>query len=126
MDSEIERACITQLHKIVSLWPTETHAAMDTVQPALRNMMTNDFDRTDLLNEIHGVKKILETLVSGDDAAIEFIDTESCHQKAVFKRIESGEWKLQSLKFQCPACFGSGINNESECKMCDGAGWGAA
>jgi hypothetical protein len=38
---------------------------------------------------------------------------------------KTGEWKLRSLLFQCPACFGSGILSETElCSSCGAKGWG--
>jgi hypothetical protein len=30
------------------------------------------------------------------------------------------------LNFQCPVCFGTGVNTGQRCQMCGGAGWGVS
>jgi hypothetical protein len=88
-------------------------------------MLTDDFDSMDLANRVAAVAELSRVEVNDDQAIVEFWDLDGIHQRAKFRRVE-GEWKLQSLSFQCPVCFGTGINDDVTCIGCDGLGWGAA
>ena len=108
------------LDKIVRLWPKKG----EEVSPALQKLIAHDFDKQDFLSEVRGIRIILQ--VDEPDTGgvnVDFQDETGYEHRAHFTAGETGS--LQWLKFQCPGCFGTGINNEEVCTLCDGLGWGA-
>jgi hypothetical protein len=55
-------------------------------------------------------------------------ETESLPYLAVLHRREDESWRLQSFEYQCPICFGTGVQghhlNWEVCPPCGGTGWG--
>lgn len=124
MEDEIMQACILRLRNIVSLWP-KTEIRLTSPSSALKDLVTSDFDVLDLASTISGVAQISEVEVAADSTTIDFLDFDDTPYRAIFKS-QSGDWKLKALKFQCPVCFGTGINEGETCIGCSGIGWGAA
>jgi hypothetical protein len=119
-----EQALIVQLKSVVKLWPTE-RAQLSSLSSALEGLLAPEFDRMDLLNGVSKVAKVRKVDITAEAGTVEFLDSEGCPQRAIFEKDARGEWRLHSLKFECPACFGAGVNNGATCTLCGGAGWGA-
>jgi hypothetical protein len=62
---------------------------------------------------------------TSDSVLIYFRDADGARRRAVFEVSQSDHPPLKSMKFECPACLGGGINDGLMCAMCDGGGWGA-
>jgi hypothetical protein len=125
IEKEIELLCISRLRSIVSLWPKK-EVRLASPSHALKDLLASDFDAIDLATTISGVAEISDVQIDTGSATIEFLDFDDTPHRAMFKQTQSGEWKLKALKFQCPVCFGTGINDGEKCVGCSGVGWGAA
>jgi hypothetical protein len=121
-----ERTLKALLKDIVSQWPKERARDQEATLTTLRRYLADDFDPLDLLNYVQAVASVEEIQRSGDIARILFYDSDGTLQRAIFDVSDTEGLKLKSLAFQCPACFGTGINNGATCTLCDGSGWGAA
>jgi hypothetical protein len=112
-----ERLFLPLLKQILALWPDRS---------ALHPFLAQGFDPTDLTNPATALRRV-EAAEHTNDAtvAIQFYDAGGALQRAVFQQVTPDEWKLSSLKVQCPVCFGAGQNEGEECGICAGAGWGA-
>jgi hypothetical protein len=109
------------LNAIVRLWPKTG----ETVDERLRIVLDERFDELDFLNQVNGVKRILRVR----DAGVESVDVDFEDEEGFIHRarlvVKGDTIGLHWLKFECPACFGAGVNNDGICTLCDGAGWGA-
>jgi hypothetical protein len=115
---------LSRLDQVLRAWPSGWDGG--TQAPvALQSLITTDFDLADLLHDLSGVAELLHVESQGDRATVEFLDKGGSPQRATFVDVGANEWRLQSLKFQCPVCFGSGTNDGEVCIVCNGAGWGA-
>jgi len=123
MDAKLEEAILSRVRRIVALWPAHAVVLPDQLQ----DFVTHDFESVDLANRVSAVAELSRIEVTDEDAAVEFWDVDGTLQRAVLRRdMREGEWKLQSLKFQCPVCFGTGLNDDTKCVGCGGIGWGGA
>jgi hypothetical protein len=114
------------LKQVVALWPTGTSRS-ETMLDKLRPYLAESFEVVDLLNSVGSIVGIRECeITSQGEASIYFYDRTECRQRAMLERAESSGWKLKSLKFECPICFGIGENDGAICTMCGGSGWGAS
>ena len=115
---------LSRLDQVIKAWPngwrSDQHVSVE-----LQSLITSDFDRADLLHELSGVAELLHVSAQADRTIVEFLDRGGSPQRAIFVDIAPGEWRLQSMKFQCCVCFGSGQNLEETCMVCGGMGWGA-
>jgi hypothetical protein len=114
------------LQDIVERWPKTGKEDLAEIRKALQRDLADDFDAVDLLNRIESVAEIENVELIDGGAAVYFYDVDGCLQRALFDLPQSDRWKLKSLKFQCPVCFGSGVNDDKECSICGGSGWGAS
>lgn len=124
-DSEIEKIFLPLLKRIVALWLEQDFLPGESSHP-LRDFLAEEFDRMDFLNRVRGISEITTFGIHVNNVAIEFIDVDGGLQRAIFKCVGEREWRLQSLKFQCPICFGVGENDGAVCSGCDGVGWAPA
>ena len=121
------RSCKRLLEEILSVWPVSDDAAERQEQIAkIRPYLASNFDDLDFLNKVYGIREIKKYAESGNEITVEFLDSTGDLNKAWFVRgsTESG-WRLRSLRFNCPACFGTGKNDSQTCTLCEGLGWGA-
>lgn len=124
MDNNGQQNWRVRLEAIVSAWP-KAAAHSDPIPATLEGLVTDDFDHLDLLHRSSGVAEVSKVEVDPIIATVEFLDTGGTYQRAVFRSVGPHEWKLQSLKFQCSICFGSGTDQGKQCLLCEGKGWGA-
>jgi hypothetical protein len=124
MDENAKQACLSLLRRIVSLWP-KTEIRLAGPSAAMSTLLTNDFDPIDLTSTVSTVAEILDVQTRPGSVIVDFLDVDDTPHRAVFKQVVSN-WKLQSLKFQCPVCFGTGTNDAKACIVCGGSGWGAS
>lgn len=115
---------LARLDQVIEAWPRGWREAKQ-VPVALRSLVTSDFDPCDLLHDISGVVELYQVDSDGSRAMVEFLDRSGSPQRAMFINVGSNDWRLQFLKFQCSACFGSGRNLDEVCILCNGNGWGA-
>jgi hypothetical protein len=116
---------LQRLQEVVAYWPKPGTASSQTPPPALQRLLAPGFESVDLLNQIAGIEEVVGVSEDAEGVSLQFRDTEDCTQQATFILDKSRDWKLRSLKFQCPICFGSGLNDKKKCPMCGGTGWGA-
>lgn len=117
--------CLALLHEILQLWPAPAGTEPPDYRCRLRPMLANGFSEVDLLQRLLGPGEISATRESPGRVEIEFYDSERWLQKAVFVDVGNSAFKLLSLTFQCPVCFGTGENDGEVCGGCSGSGWGA-
>jgi hypothetical protein len=125
MNTQSENELLARLRQIVSHWP-RTGRKLTALPRPYREMFAKDFDEGDLLIPVFGLTEVNQIRLSERSGEIEFFDSDGGLQRAVFERDEHSEWRLRSLRFQCPACFGTGKTDEDTCNLCDGAGWGTS
>jgi hypothetical protein len=114
--------CVELLREIARLWP-RNEAGVEIA--SVKTRLTDDFDRIQFLNPVRGDIKIIQAIeCNGEAVGIHFLDRKGCLNRAVFRRV-GASWLLGKLEFQCPVCFGTGINDDIECFICGGSGWGA-
>jgi hypothetical protein len=116
---------IERLLELLRYWPTPNGDDPSRSQVTLEPYLADDFDEADLLNKISAIGDLSSVSETDDRVSIEFSDIDGDLHRAVFRRSSSGDWSLSSLKFQCPICFGTGVNMENTCTGCGGSGWGA-
>lgn len=114
------------LLSILKQWPTRGEDVR-AASARLRRHLTDDFDIADLSNTPGDHFDVVSrTLRVGDQA--KFIVSESGDpgvlNLATMRGSEHGEWRLESLKFQCATCFGTGVNGADPCDVCGATGWG--
>lgn len=117
-----QSAILSRLDQVIRAWP---RGGASRVPVALQSLITSDFDVSDLLHDVSGVAELSQVESHGSRAIVEFLDKGGSPERATFIDVGANEWRLQSLKFQCSACFGSGRNLGDVCVLCNGAGWGA-
>lgn len=121
MEGSAREKCLLLLEKIVSLWPKKD----EEPDESLRALLTDDFDEIDFLDEVEEVLRILKVEEPEDGVVdIDFQDKIGDPHRAHFLGGQTSPL-LQWLKFECPGCFGTGVNNNETCILCDGLGWGA-
>ena len=120
MSKSIHDENMTFLRWIIERWPKKNSLPSSDLLGAL----TREFDAIDFLNEVHGLSKV-QLIQSAQDrsCAIIFEDKTGMLHRAVLVA-DKGRLSLASLKFECPACFGSGVNDGEKCILCGGGGWG--
>lgn len=114
------------LRSIVELWPKTGTENLEAVQISLRDRLAGTFDTVDLLNHVGSMATIKEFHGGVGSVSVDFSDEDGSLQRAIFELSDTDEWKLRSLKFQCPVCFGTGTNQGRTCTICNGKGWGAS
>ena len=113
------------LKSIVERWPKTGAEDLQHIQRTLSKNLAAGFNQLDLQNRVSAVAGVREVNTTIDSVAVvDFYDVDGCLQRAIFELSAPAEWKLKSLRFQCPVCFGSGENDGAACSMCDGSGWG--
>jgi hypothetical protein len=119
------RQCLDMLRdSVVPAWPKPGDVHGANYQETLGPILAPGFDAVDLENRLTEVLDIVAVESAVDRVTIQFHDSDGCLQRAVFARAGGDRWALRSLKFQCPACLGAGMNNGHRCAMCGGSGWG--
>ena len=117
--------CLTLLRRILVNWPNTWDEAASTRGERSACFLTDNFDEVDFANNVNSIVEVIAITESDTTIVIVFVGDDGCAHRAVFRTDCDGLWHLESLKFQCPACFGTGDNNGTLCKMCGGVGWGA-
>ncbi|OYV78868.1 MAG: hypothetical protein B7Z73_19395 [Planctomycetia bacterium 21-64-5] len=119
--------CLDMLRdQIVGAWPKPGRDEPPDYRQRMASVLARDFDPVDFANRVAQVADVVGIWPTSDRVEVQFHDSDGCLQRAVFTPASGDAWVLQSLKFQCPACFGTGVNNGECCDMCGGAGWGVA
>lgn len=114
------------LLSILEQWPAKGEDAR-AASARLRQYLVDDFDIADLSNTpAEQFDVVSRTLRIGDQA--KFIVSESgdpgALNLATMRGSRHGEWRLESFKFQCATCFGTGIHGADPCDVCGATGWG--
>lgn len=117
---------LAQLRRIVAIWPKPEGGEPADFQLQLAPFLAADFDPLDFVNKIVEVSEIAHVVEHPTSIQVEFYDVDDCLHRAVFIPRDGSAWTLQSLKFQCSVCFGSGINDDLPCQSCGGTGWGVS
>jgi hypothetical protein len=117
---------VSLLKRIIARWPKAETEEVGAARDSLREYLADGFDVIDLHNCVESVAAVEKTEMKLDGAIVYFYDPDEILQRAVFERQKSEGWKLKSLTFQCPVCFGTGENESAQCVMCGGSGWGAS
>ena len=118
--------CVDLLYHVIQLWPNPGAPQDLDCSKQLEDFLSPRFKRLDLLTQIDSIQEILSVNKEGDNTSITFNDSEGCLHRAVFHKMVDRCWLLKSLEFQCPGCFGEGINNGELCTLCGGKGWGVS
>jgi hypothetical protein len=106
------------------MWPKAGIKNADAALSQLREHLAASFDNIDFENRVEAVSTVEEIETGSHGAVLYFYDADRTIHRAVFVRSVRAGWKLESLKFQCPVCFGTGENDGAKCTIC-GGGWGA-
>jgi hypothetical protein len=123
---EQSRQCVALLRRVVSLWPKPEPEGPSAESLELSALLASDFDRSDLSNRVEGVSSIESVVVEPGTACVIFEDDAGYPHRAKMTLSQESKWLLLELKFQCPACFGDGVNNGQRCTICGGEGWGTS
>jgi DnaJ-class molecular chaperone len=118
--------CVRLLRQIVAIWPHGNDEQVQGCQAKLGAYLDEDFDPVDLQNRIDSIASIERVERTSSGAEIQFHDADGCLQRGSFVLYQGTTWHLRSMKFQCPVCFGDGVNDDRTCSMCGGTGWGAS
>jgi hypothetical protein len=113
------------IRQIVAIWPKPGGGEPADYEEQLAPYLAADFDHVDLLNKVIEVSRIVECETKEDHVVMQFFDSDDCLHRATFTR-HGTQWKLKSLKFQCPFCFGTGENDGHCCSSCGRSGWGVS
>lgn len=118
--------CITLLEKAIHNWPRMSIELEEAkaFKNQISNYLTDSFSEHDLLCPIQPYSKVLKSYSVDALLILEFIDVDAERYKATFEKIEN-KWGISNITFECPVCFGEGINNGESCPVCEGIGWGA-
>ena len=117
--------CLENLKQVLEIWP-KTNLTLDEVKLNHRKMerfLTTEFDYKEMLSPIVGYSEVDSTKIKNEFVTIDFYDCSNDLHRAKFK-IMGSQCFLVSLTFECPICFGQGVNDDNECTMCGGLGWG--
>jgi len=122
------------LRKALSIWPTTQDADLVQLREAFSGIVSADFEQVDFLNIPDGGRwGIVSKPLASDSRAVFLVyPTGSDTPNLAVLVLEPGGWRLQSLKFQCPGCFGTGeltgrsIEENQPCYLCGATGWGAS
>lgn len=132
--SDVQNPYLEFLRQVLTHWPKYDLEAsgsnLDKYMARIADFISNDFDSDDLLSGIKGFGNVEElTQLNDNFVIIKFFDTGSTLYKAEIRKGPDEKIILESVKYECPACFGSGKleerdNKEIECYICGGIGWG--
>jgi hypothetical protein len=116
---------IEVLRSAVSLWPKLVAKESPRVDAKLSALLTSNFDKEDFQNSITRLSRIVKVDENLGSRNIVFEDVDGSLYRASLVKDSNSEWRVDSLKFECPICFGEGLNDGATCLMCGGVGWGA-
>jgi hypothetical protein len=120
------RAALATLRRALSFWPkSETEKDLRS-NADLAALVTPDFNVVDFQNPLSAVRSVVRVEDAQGGKHVEFEGNDGYPYRAMLVRSPNSEWRLRALKFQCPACFGTGENLGTTCTLCDGEGWGAS
>lgn len=121
-----EVTCLALLGAAIARLQSCEHLSTDARYAAIRPYVTDRFDPLDVCILVPAIKAIEQITVQKDTLLIDFVDAQGDCQRAQFsKQSPQGCWGMESLKFECPICFGDGMNDGKTCLGCSGNGWGA-
>jgi hypothetical protein len=118
-----EQRCIDLLQKLVA---SRSGARKLVGRRALGELVDDAFDDASLLDAIRSVREVIAVSQGEEGVLVEFADEDGHPHRARFIETAGGDWKLVSVVFRCPVCFGDGVNDSETCIACDGSGWGAS
>ncbi len=119
-------SCVVFLKEIIDRWPKANDDEIENHREVLCSYLADGFEDGDLHNKIEKVAKIAAIEKTTQGVRIDFCDLDGYPQRAELHVLPGNELRLRSLKFQCPVCFGEGVNDGDHCGMCGGTGWGAS
>ena len=84
---------------------------------------TNDFSA---LGQYSPQAEVLDVIVHDDEARMLITEYPNAPALATLLRESDGTWKVDSFSFECPVCFGRGLEEDDRlCRSCGATGWGA-
>lgn len=127
MSDEEARDPIQFLRFVLERWPDYSSPQLfKEGAQIIRHFLTPDFSDGDFRNGVDGLVRIISSVKLECATLIDFEDRKGFINRAAVVG-QDGVWLLQSIKAQCPACFGIGENGPTgACLICGGSGWGVA
>jgi hypothetical protein len=110
---------------VVANWPSSSHAVDGALLSNINAHLAAGFDPLDLNIHLNGFSNVVSVKKMQDKIYVIFNDYDGYPHRASLVYKNSSVLKLKALKFQCPACFGNGVNMGQICTLCGGSGWGA-
>jgi hypothetical protein len=89
-------------------------------------LVNAEFKVEDLANRVSKIESIEDVQVGPDAVYVQFQDADGYTYRASMVLAASSDWRLTAMEFQCPICFGDGVNDGETCTMCGGKGWGVS
>jgi len=123
-----ESTCLTLLNLIIGKLQPYEKSSLEEKYQEVRHFLTEDFDKTDFFSlpkEIQTLENISSEQKEG--IFVYFLDSKN-EQRYLAKFVAPAprnDWKMSSLIYGCPCCFGEGVNNGETCILCGGSGWGS-
>lgn len=113
------------LHAAIKNWPRTDLEKKRPLDSPIAAFVTSDFDQGDFVTDVADVATILSTEEFDDGKVVIFDGVDEYSYRAVLVDEGSSGWRVRSIKFQCPGCFGDGVIDGLPCILCEGLGWGA-
>jgi hypothetical protein len=115
---------IDRLNEILSKWPdfSKLHNFKQQFQE-LKPYLAVGFEDGDLTTIAGSAKQTLRLDANDKETTIDFVAEDDYSYRAILVLGPDAAWRLRSIKPQCAACFGRGINDGQKCIICDGTGW---
>ena len=123
-EMKVNSKWVQLLNEILSWWPKRGDDEVRGRQRLYDQYLAADFDESDFYNYVGSVVAVTKVDVADNFVTIVFSDSDNSIQRAILELPRTGVWRLRSMKFQCPVCFGDGVNDGASCVMCGGTGLG--
>jgi len=114
------------LKAAVKNWPLTESEKRYPQDSAIAEFISPDFDPIEFASDVDDVSSILSIDGSDEHKVVVFDDVNGFRYRAIVDYNLKSGWRLRSVKFQCPVCFGDGVNEGGACTMCGGSGWGVS
>ena len=122
MDEAVAQ-CLVLLRDVAGLWRKTLSESRVEIMARLQPFVSRAFDPADTAVCLAGLVSPVPVEVSRNRVVIEFLEGEGGMEHRAFFELENDSWRLRSLEFVCPVCFGTG-ENDGVCSICGGSGWG--
>jgi hypothetical protein len=110
------------LKQVLAGWPANSMDIDEgnAARERLAAYLSNDFDSNDFVLAPARYEVMPNPIVQGKTAMFLLGDL-----LAVLIQDEQQHWRLDMVTYQCPTCFGTGIDGHNIlCPACGGTGWG--